>query len=554
MNSKVLLFALLLGGAAICSQAQPDDFPGGGPGGGMGGPGDMMGGPGGDMPDMSGGNNAGGSSRSSSGANDIVNRNPSSRRSVSRVTLAAPKANDMAQKTLRLNFRNADLEQVLNYLSDAAGFVIILETQVTGKVDVWSNQPVTQDEAISLLNTVLNKNGYAVIQEDKFLTVVNKDDARYQDIPIKQGNNPTEIPKNTQIVTQIIPVRSLTASQLTKDLSPLLMGSTVTANETANALVMTDTQINIRRVAEIIKALDSVSTSMNSIKVFPLTYADSKSVVSILKELFPSQDSTSAGGATAGGGRGGRGGGMGGMMGMMFGGASTASASSSAQKASTRIVIVADENGNSVIASAPEDILPAIDEVIKDIDVNVDDESEVEVFHLHNADPTEMVALLTSLFPDESSTSSSSSSGFGGRMGGMGGMGGMMGMGNNRSSSSSKSDRALRKGRVLSVADQRTASVLVSADKSLMPNISQIITKLDADGSKKMKAYVYNLENANVTDVKTVLSDLFQSSSSRNNSSSTTDPFTSRQSTMWQQANQSTSSSTLGTSTSSTGR
>src|SRR5689334_17972392 len=64
---------------------------------------------------------------------------------------------------LKLNFRGASLEQVLSYLSEAAGFVINIRpgTSVRGKVDVWSNEPVTKEEALDLLDTVLNQNNLA---------------------------------------------------------------------------------------------------------------------------------------------------------------------------------------------------------------------------------------------------------------------------------------------------------------------------------------------------------------------------------------------------------
>src|SRR5262245_41742866 len=68
------------------------------------------------------------------------------------------------EKGLRLNFRGVPLDMVLNYLSDAAGFIIVMETEPKGKVDVWSNQPMTKDEAVELLNSILNRNGYAAIR------------------------------------------------------------------------------------------------------------------------------------------------------------------------------------------------------------------------------------------------------------------------------------------------------------------------------------------------------------------------------------------------------
>src|SRR5690242_6616444 len=65
------------------------------------------------------------------------------------------------EKGLRLNLRGVPLDQVLNYMSEAAGFIINIapNTDVKGKVDVWSNQPLDKEEAVDLLNKVLSQNG-----------------------------------------------------------------------------------------------------------------------------------------------------------------------------------------------------------------------------------------------------------------------------------------------------------------------------------------------------------------------------------------------------------
>ena len=56
---------------------------------------------------------------------------------------------------LRLNFRNAPLEMVLNYLSDAAGFIIVLDTRVNGNVSVISSHPMTVSYTHLTLPTIL---------------------------------------------------------------------------------------------------------------------------------------------------------------------------------------------------------------------------------------------------------------------------------------------------------------------------------------------------------------------------------------------------------------
>jgi len=72
---------------------------------------------------------------------------------------------------LTLNFTHAPLDMVLNYLSDAAGFIIIQDTRVTGTVTV-NGKHLTQDEAVDLLNAVLNKNNYAAMARPAIQPVV----------------------------------------------------------------------------------------------------------------------------------------------------------------------------------------------------------------------------------------------------------------------------------------------------------------------------------------------------------------------------------------------
>jgi general secretion pathway protein D len=128
---------------------------------------------------------------------------------------AKPKKTD---GMLRLNFRGVPVDMVLEYLSDAAGFIIIKETEVTGKVDVWSNQPLTKDEAVDLLNTILNKNDYAAIRNGRTLTIVSKEEAKKRDIPVIPGGEAEKIPKSDEMVTQIIPVKHANITQLMNNL------------------------------------------------------------------------------------------------------------------------------------------------------------------------------------------------------------------------------------------------------------------------------------------------------------------------------------------------
>lgn len=448
---------------------------------------------------------------------------------------------------IRLNFRGVPLETVLDYLSKAAGFIIVPETDVKGKVDVWSGQPLTKDEAYDLLNTILKKNGLSALRNGRTLTIVSLEEARKRDIPVVPGNDPDKIPKTDQMVTQIVSVRYADATQMTRDLQPLLRDyATMTANQSGNALVITATQSDIKRMTQIIKALDTSISSISAIRVFPLRYADAKDLASVIKELFDTSANQQGRGGRGGGGGGlgglggiaqqffnrgggggpggfgggpgGFGGGLGGGGGGRGGGQGAAGASE-ARQAASRVVAVADERTNSLVVSAPDEYISNIEKLVEDIDKSVDDLTVLRVFHLKNADPTYMAQQLAALFPDDTRNQGNQGRGgfqfAGGPFGGGGGFGGGFGGGRGgrggAGAQADQSERMKKMGRVLSVPDARTGSILVSASAELMPQIEKMIEELDVDPARKQKVFVYSLENANPQDIENVLADMFQS-------------------------------------------
>ena len=448
------------------------------------------------------------------------------------------------EKGLRLNFRGVPLDMVLNYLSDAAGFIIVLESKIEGKVDVWSNQPLTKDEAVDLLNTILNRNDYAAIRNGRVLTIVKREDAKTRNIPVKKTIEAEDIPRNDEMVTQIIPVKHANAGQLTQNLQPLLASyATMTANESANTLVITATQADVRRMAEIVSALDESISGNSAIKVFSLRFADAKDLATVIKELFqPTQQQGNrlGGGGFGGGGFGGGGFGGGGFGGGNFGGGGFGGqgANRGNRNASTaaniRVTAVADERSNSLVVSAPEDTMPMITQLVKEVDVSVADVTELRVFHLANADPVEISDILAGLFPDDSKTDMQNQQfafrggpGFGG--GALGGRG--FGLNAAANQGGTSSDRMKKKGRVLAVPDQRTAAVVVSAASELMPQIAEMVAQLDASPAKKQKVFVYSLENADVQQVEQILRGMFERNTTqinRNNNANQNSALTTR--------------------------
>jgi len=296
----------------------------------------------------------------------------------------APANNDTNE--LWLNFRGVPLDMVLNYLSRAAGFVIVMDTQVNGRVDVWSDRPVTKDEAVNLLNAVLNRNGYAAVRNGQTLTIMTKEDAKTRDIPVKIGNDPNLIPNNDEMVTQIIPIRYVEAKQLVTDLSPFVSPqATIVANEAGNSIVITDTQSNIRHLVEIVEAVDNTE----------------------LGQIFPNNSNGSGQAQTPirfGGG------GPGGFFARMMAAQAANNNQSAAMQKQSQVIAVADARTQSVIVSASKDLIDQIAGMMEQLDVPSPRDQNVFVFHMNNGDPQQALQVLQSMFPSTSGTSSSGTS------------------------------------------------------------------------------------------------------------------------------------------------
>ena len=393
-----------------------------------------------------------------------------------------------------LNFQGASLNDVLNYLSEAAGFVIVQEEPLRGTVNVVSRQPVSAEEAVDLVNAVLIEKGYIAIRNGRILKIVSRKDAQRRDLPVMTGSDPEKIPRKDEMVTQILPLRYGEAAKLVENLRPLLAESaTISANEGANSILLTDTQTNVRRIAQIISSIDNSVASISTIKVYPLQFANAKELAAVITQLFASN--------TTGGqdrGRRGFGGGFNpfGGGGDRGGGAQPAG-QSEARQAASRVVAVADDPSNSVIVSAPDDLIPTITEIVEKIDTSITDVTSTRVFRLIHADAVETATLITSLYSENTTQGQNNRNRNQGGGGDRGQRGGPQGQ--------QQSQRALLQSKVVAVGDPRTNSLLVSASQDSMAEIAEMIGRLDSTSAKKQQVYVHALEHADADSVASVL-------------------------------------------------
>lgn len=515
---------------------------------------------------------------------------------------------------IKLNFQDTPLQTVLEYLSETAGLTIVSDEPLTNtRMSVISRQPIVLDEALGLINSILKEKGLTTVLTGKTLKVVTLANAKKENLRVLTGNDPNAIVPGDEVVTYVIPVAHVTATALKTNLEALRPEyASIEANEDGNALIITDTTANIKRLMQIVKALDTHMSSVAEIRVFRLVNADATVTANLINELFEQQaqsGSTSRNRQSRGGNpfemmmqmRGGDRSGPGGqsqtgqaggsmnvqvvaaaddqtnsvvvrgptdameivqgvidslddtsakvtdvrvfqlryadatnvadVINQVFGDQSSSSSSRSGmggmqfrgpmggppgmmqseQTSSVGVVAAADSMTNTVVVTGPDAVLTVIESVIQKLDAKIQNVADVKVFHLQYADATDTAELINEVFGEQSSTSSSRSSRSSrsgqsqqvmfGMRGGMG-PGGMMGGG--QSSSSSVSDVS-----VIASADSQTNAVVVSGPAETLAIVAQIVKELDVNPEQERRIFVYPLENANATNLMTILNNLF---------------------------------------------
>ncbi len=301
---------------------------------------------------------------------------------------------------VKMEFKDAALDTVLEQLSDSAGLTIVKDAVIDGRITIISKQSMNVDEAITLLNTVLKEKGFVGIRTGKILKIVKLDEAKKRNIPVHTGGDPTKVEANDEVITQVIPIKYVDAVQLKKDFAPLIPSyADLSANATSNTLIVTDTGANIKRLLQIIASLDTQTSTVADVKVFQLKYANAASAAKLINEIFKSDTNPQQNNQAN-------------LfqrirqqqMGLPDGGQDKEQGHKP-----PKVTASSDERTNAVVVSAAPDTLKVIEGIVKDLDANPASEQAVFIYRLKNAQSRNLESVLNSLFGSGGSSGSRSS-------------------------------------------------------------------------------------------------------------------------------------------------
>ncbi|HRH16670.1 MAG TPA: type II secretion system secretin GspD [Aquabacterium sp.] len=183
-----------------------------------------------------------------------------------------------------LNFVNAEIEGVARAMGAVLDRQIMVDPRVKGQITLYSEQPLSPREAYLNFLAALRGQGFALVEVAGLLKVVPEADAKLQSGTVDVGNRPSR--SGDQILTQIFRLQHENVNNMVTVLRPLISpNNTINANPTTNTLVITDYADNLKRLGQIVAAMDvPASTDLEAITLQHAIASDLAPVVQKLAD------------------------------------------------------------------------------------------------------------------------------------------------------------------------------------------------------------------------------------------------------------------------------
>jgi general secretion pathway protein D len=245
--------------------------------------------------------------------------------------------------TITPNYKDADLSQIIQAVSEVTGKNFIIDPRVNAKVTMLSATPMSPAAFYEAFLAVLQVYGYVAVPAGKVIKIIPNTDARQ----LPSIDLPNDVSSTSdEIVTQIITMKNISAAQLVPLLRPLIpQQGHLAAYPTGNMLIISDRASNVSRIMKIIQRMDE--SGDEPVEVIRLHDASATELVRTVNQLSQGQ---------------------------------------AAEGAGAPVKIVADERTNSILVSGEKSLRLKIKALIVNLDTPLQTGGDTQVRYLRYAD------------------------------------------------------------------------------------------------------------------------------------------------------------------------
>jgi general secretion pathway protein D len=276
----------------------------------------------------------------------------------------SPSAISAQDEKVSLNFVNADIEEVVKAVSHITGRNFVVDPRVKGTINIISSTPVAASLAYDILLSTLRMQGFAAVEAGGVTKILPEADAKLYVSGVNDRKG-----SNEKLVTRVYVLKYESAAQMVPVLRPLIApNNIVVAYPNNNTLVVTDYASNLRRIEQIVNAIDQ--PGKGAPVIIPVKRASAIELAQTINRLL--QD-----------------------------GAVVATGSTDA---SQRFVLLADARTNSLLLRTEnQERLDRVRDLVEKLDIETGTLGNMHVVYLKNAEAVKLAQTLRSILSGDTS-------------------------------------------------------------------------------------------------------------------------------------------------------
>ena len=271
------------------------------------------------------------------------------------------KTKEASKRYVTIDFDNVDISVLVKFVSELTGKNFIIDDKVKGKVTIISPKKIPLEDVYKVFLSVLEVNGFTVVPAGNMTKIIPATLAREKSLETRTKKELAD--PEDRMVTQIIPLERANPDEIKRILDPIISkSSSVLSYPPAGILVITDYLSNIKRLQEIILALD-VEGAGDQISYIPIQNASASEVVKSLTTIFQQR------------------------------------------RANTAVIkVVPDSRTNSIIILASGADTESVRKLVAFMDKDVPrGESNIQVYRLQNSNAEDLAKVLNNIVKDSGS-------------------------------------------------------------------------------------------------------------------------------------------------------
>ncbi len=189
-------------------------------------------------------------------------------------------------QSIKPNYREADIRQIAEAVSEISGRNFILDPRVNAKVTMLSATPMTPEAFYQTFLSILQVYGFVAIDTGDVVRIVPDANARqFPDAERGVGD---------EFITRVMQLENVGAAQLVAILRPLIpQYGHLAAHPQSNILIVSDRAANVARMDRIIRRIDRAAEE--DIEVIPLQHASAGDLANMLRTLVQNTQAAQGG-------------------------------------------------------------------------------------------------------------------------------------------------------------------------------------------------------------------------------------------------------------------